>query len=445
MHTHLTAGAACREITPLHSQFLFGYPHVPRYSTGVHDPLYSSALYLFDGHTRLLFIANDIIFIPKPLAQSARRKIEQATAIPASGIMITATHTHSGPKTVDYVSNREDPAVPPTDPEYLAFLEEQIVASALQAYHAAQPAEAGFVLADAHGVGTNRRDPAGPADYQVPVLLVRSAAHHHPLALMMVYSMHPTVLQQNSTLISGDFPGMAREFLQQTILGLQHCPILYHTGPCGNLSPRHTIRDTTFEECRRLGHMLGRAVEKALRQIEFSTQIPLNCLQDFIDMTSRTFPPVEAAKAGLQSALQKLEQARQNHRPRAEIRTAECDLFGAQETLTLAKAAAGNQLSKTYQSCLPAEIQVFSVGPWKYVGWPGEIFVEYALQIKSKVSNAFIISLANGELQGYLVTNEAFREGGYEASNTLFDPRSGDRLVDHTLQLLAKPGRQPTR
>ncbi|OPZ94468.1 MAG: hypothetical protein BWY71_02393 [Planctomycetes bacterium ADurb.Bin412] len=85
------------------------------------------------------------------------------------------------------------------------------------------------------------------------------------------------------------------------------------------------------------------------------------------------------------------------------------------------------------------------MGPWKYIGWPGEIFVEYALQIKSKVSNVFIISLANGELQGYLVTDEAFREGGYEASNTLFDPQSGDRLVDHTFQLLAKQDCQPTR
>ncbi len=438
MDTHLTAGAACREITPRNSQFLFGYPHVPRYSTGVHDPLYSSALYLFDGHTRLLFIANDIIFIPKYLAQSIRRQIEQATAIPAAHIMVTATHTHSGPKTVDCISNSEDPAVPPTDPDYLSFLEEQIVASALQAYHSAQPAEVGFVLADAHGVGTNRRDPAGPADYQVPVLMIRSAGHRVPLALMMVYSMHPTVLQQNSTLISGDFPGMAREYLHQTIPGLQHCPILYHTGPCGNLSPRHTIRDTTFEECQRLGHMLGRAVEKVLSRVEFSTEIPLNCLQDFTDMTRRTFSSVEAAKTGVQSAMQKLEQARQNHSPRAEIRTAECDLFGAQETLTLAKAAADNQLSKTYQSCSPTEIQVFSVGPWKYVGWPGEIFVEYALQIKSKASDTFVISLANGELQGYLVTNEAFREGGYEASNTLFDPQSGDILVERTLELLKK-------
>lgn len=55
------AGAAAVEITPKESQFLFGYPHVERMSTGVHDPLFSSALYLENGCEQVLFIANDII------------------------------------------------------------------------------------------------------------------------------------------------------------------------------------------------------------------------------------------------------------------------------------------------------------------------------------------------------------------------------------------------
>ena len=49
----LTAGSATADITPDRPQFLFGYPHVRRYSTGVHDPLLSSALFLSDGRTRL--------------------------------------------------------------------------------------------------------------------------------------------------------------------------------------------------------------------------------------------------------------------------------------------------------------------------------------------------------------------------------------------------------
>jgi hypothetical protein len=45
----LRAGAAVTDLTPAGSVFLFGYPHVPRWSTGVHDPLECAALYLRDG------------------------------------------------------------------------------------------------------------------------------------------------------------------------------------------------------------------------------------------------------------------------------------------------------------------------------------------------------------------------------------------------------------
>ena len=48
-----------------------------------------------------------------------------------------------------------------------------------------------------------------------------------------------------------------------------------------------------------------------------------------------------------------------------------------------------------------------------------------------------MISLANGELQGYLVTEEAVRQRHYEATNALFaSPEAGNRLVSVTLGLL---------
>ncbi len=56
MSNILRAGASQIEITPEDSPFLFGYPHVARYSTGVHDPLYSSALYLSDGQVKVMFV-----------------------------------------------------------------------------------------------------------------------------------------------------------------------------------------------------------------------------------------------------------------------------------------------------------------------------------------------------------------------------------------------------
>lgn len=61
MSSTLVAGAAACDITPEGPQFLFGYPHVERMSTGVHDRLLSSALYLSDGRVALLLVANDVV------------------------------------------------------------------------------------------------------------------------------------------------------------------------------------------------------------------------------------------------------------------------------------------------------------------------------------------------------------------------------------------------
>ena len=95
-----------------------------------------------------------------------------------------------------------------------------------------------------------------------------------------------------------------------------------------------------------------------------------------------------------------------------------------------------NALESVYNGCEPAEIQLIRIGNWSFVAWPGEIFIEYALQLKEQYRNAFVITMANGELQGYIVTKEAAAQGGYEASNAIFDYSSGDLLVTTTLRAL---------
>jgi len=127
---------------------------------------------------------------------------------------------------------------------------------------------------------------------------------------------------------------------------------------------------------------------------------------------------------------------RQGGAPRQAIRGAEVDWFGAEETARLALLAADGGLAAYCDACLPAEVQLFQIGPWTFVGWPGEIFVEYGLQVKGERPGTFVISLANGEFQGYITTEEAAAEGGYEASNAIFAPQSGQVLMEETLRML---------
>jgi len=243
------------------------------------------------------------------------------------------------------------------------------------------------------------------------------------------------VLREDSMVVSGDFPGLARRYLQQHVLGAD-CPVLHHTGPAGNQSPRHVVRENTVAEAQRLGQILGQAVADALSNIAYSQDAVLQVHRVLIDLPHRPLPPPEEAQSKLARATQKLDHLRATYAPRQTIRGAEVDWFGAEETARLAQIAGDGRLAAYYESCLPAEVQVLQVGPWTFVGWPGEIFVEYGLQVKAERRGTFVISLANGELQGYITTEQAAAEGGYEASNAIFAPQSGQALVEATLRLL---------
>lgn len=435
----LIAGAATTDITPQGSQFLFGYPFVERMSEGVNDPLQSSALYLSDGTNQAMLISNDIIFISKASAQRIRRVISEETGIPVSVIMVAATHTHSGPVTVDYISSSNDPIVPKVDMEYVRYMEDKIIQTGCTAFQNAEPARAGFLLADGTGIGTNRHDPSGPADLDIPVVLVKNEKDEY-IAGMLVCNMHPTILHEDSKLYSGDYPAFTREILQEKYLK-NECPVLYFTGASGNQSPRHVTKENTFEEARRIGGILADAIGAKMEEgVEFSSDVPVGCLQKSVDLPRRRFPEVEWAESHQQKSLERFEYLKKTSNNAQEIRTAEVDWFGAEELLHLSRLNAKGELEEVYKSCLPAEIQVIGVGPWNFAAWPGEIFIEYSLALKEEVKDTFLITLTNGELQGYVATEEAEAKGFYEASNSIFHYASGQILVDETATLIKSKG-----
>jgi hypothetical protein len=432
------AGAAFRDITPTKSQFLYGYPHVERMSTGVHDPLLASALYLNDGRNEVLFIGVDLLFVTKQQVATARERINSAVGIPLKSILISATHTHSAPVNMQMLSNAEDTSVPEPDPRYVAQVLDGIAEAGIAAVSSAQPAQLGWKVKNVSGLGTNRHDPSGPSLPDVPVLVARTEASQQLIGVMCVCAMHPTVLHEDSTLISGDFPGCARKYLQAQLDDSDLC-VVYHMGAAGNQSPRHVVQSNTFAEAERLGSILGDALLAAIHDAEYTNDWQIDCETTQIVLPVRQFPSVRDAELGLRDSVERLAELADSNAERAVIRTAECDLFGAQETLTLARVQERGHFSATVRACMPAEIQVIRVGPWTFVGWPGEVFTEYALELFQQFPNTFLITNANGELQGYLVTAEAVENRVYEALNAVFQsPESPRLMLSSTFQILEK-------
>ena len=91
----LRVGTAAVKITPpRHSH---GRLLQPAHSQGVLDDLYAKAAVLDDGKTKAALVACDLIGLPRAAVLEARRIIAEKTGIPADNVMISATHTHTGP------------------------------------------------------------------------------------------------------------------------------------------------------------------------------------------------------------------------------------------------------------------------------------------------------------------------------------------------------------
>jgi hypothetical protein len=439
----LKAGVAVRDITPKKPLFLAGYPHVPRISEGVHDPLSASAVCLKNNGASLLFIAVDTLFISAETANFCRAAIRQNVGLAEKNILISATHTHSGPLTTRVLAWKDDPVVPPPDPDYLKRFHQQIIDAGVVAVRAAEPANIAIVSATATGVGCNRLDPKGPIDPEIGLLAIQRKSDRQLIALILIYGMHPTVLHEDSRLVSCDFPHFARQYLSNIYPEMVS---LYHLGPCGNLSPRYQVQANTFPEAEKFGNRLAAVVAKALHQLtdeEYSDEPRLSAHQGRVELPVNSFVSVPEAENNLRQARETYEQLKHQGALHGPVRTAECVVFGREEALSLARAQASGELAQVQQRYRHAEVQVFGIDQLSIVAWPGEQFVEYGLDLKRRAGRrAFVISLANGELQGYIVTPEAAEAGSYESSFSLFQPQAGECLIAKSLCLMEESKRK---
>ena len=137
----------------------------------------------------------------------------------------------------------------------------------------------------------------------------------------------------------------------------------------------------------------------------FREALQLGAAQGWVSLPPRVFPPVGEARDLLAQTQAQYAALKAAGAPRAVVRTAEVTVFGAEERVYLALAQERGEITALQARYTPVEVQVLRLGETYLVGLPGELFVEYSLEIKRRAGRrVFVISLANGELQGYIVT-----------------------------------------
>ena len=441
----LYAGTAVNEITPERGEELAGYPHYPRNNTGVHDPLYATCMYLNNGTEEVAMVTLDLLFFSKKHAAEARRRIRKNCGIPEKHVMISCSHTHSGPWASGRLDLESIEAGKKQNPDYIAFVVGKVVDAVCRAKREAVVAEytacLGMCGAES-GVGGNRRFPGGPHDPLVSVQATRDKSGKL-LCIMVNYTLHPTFIHEWSTVVTADYPCYLRMELKERAPG---AAVGFAQGASGNQSSRYYRQGESYDEAERVGRTLGRAAWAALEKAQWRDALEIGVADTEIPLELRTFDSEDVLEARAERATRRYQELYARYgqsRNRDEYylwQNANLKMLGAEDQLGYARMQKKGVKIELLEDEQPVEIQVFRLGDTCVIGCQGEIFVEYALYVKAMAGFGIVVfnELANGCLPGYLYTPESLIDGGYETDTSMLGEQFGRHLVERVLEAIDK-------
>lgn len=420
----LRAGGSEVVITPPVGTWLEGYGARTSGSVGVHDDLHARAIVVDDGTSRAAIVSCDLIGVDRHQTAAVRELVAAATDIPMSHIMVAATHTHAGPRAM----HRQD------DTPLRDVLSRTIAGAVTQAWRSRQPVVLKAGGGSVDSVSLNRRDPAGPIDDALQVILFDAPRHTDtPVASIMNFACHPTVLYHTNMEISADYPGYALD----TVTSVTGAPVsLFLNGACGDVNPAWIEQD--FAEAGRVGSIVGTEAARRLQELR-----PLGHEQRawnirWEELSPKTVssggsiePRVRVAQRDVRVRLRALDDA-VTYTPRiAELQhrldaVAPTDVEGRRrlkEQLTRLRVEQGVAAQIRAPNELRAEVQAIALGPGCAVlALPGEFFVETAQAIRrdAGIPHLLIACYANHHLM-YVVPRDEFARGGYEPGVAMLD------------------------
>ena len=436
----LTVGASGVDVTPPRGCPMAGYYSV-RGAEGTHDLLFAKALVLEKDGVKVALVSLDLISTTRGLVEESRKLIEKETGIPGKHVMISATHSHTGPVLWDG-SPRADVLGGGSQiaKDYMKELPAKIAEAVKKADAARKPAKVSYGAGKEEGLAFNRRfhmedgsvgwnpgkknpkivRPAGPSDPSVPVVFFETTDKvPQPLATYVNFAMHLDTV--GGLYYSADYPYTLAKSLG-AVRG-DEMVTLFTTGTCGDINHINVESDRPQKghgEAARIGTRLAAEVLRTFENLKPAADGPLRVSSAMIELPLAPVTPDDAAAAKL--VLADVQAAK---KPAPKF----LDQVQAFKALDVA-ARLGKPLA--------VEVQVISLGDdLAWVSLPGEIFVDLGLQIKrgSPFKQTMIAELANGSI-GYVPTRVAYAEGNYEVVSARCAEGSGEKLVDEALKQL---------
>ncbi len=403
----LKAGIARTEITPTEKLYMGGYDMTfrPGRSEGAYGSIYIRALVFDDGTSRVAFVEADVVSLPDEDYGPVRQEISAATGIPAKHILLGCVHNHAAPlaseknkdsdwyqhfrksfvTTVKYALADMEPVKIGGETgrsniainrrkrmsdtlSYLTF-DENNRSQSYGKYKTDNP----VLIRKMEGVYRLGANPKGPIDSEVGILRIDNMSGR-PKAVLVNYACHGTSLGGKNYQISPEWNGHMLEYIEEKVPGVMG---IFVPGAAGDINPRFVGGLDGYvdnlENTAILGYEIGKEVVKVFNSID--TDLPIN-------------PEIRLVHKDITCPKRYREVVR-------DFRTTTVDV----------------------------PVTAVKIDEFVWVTFPVELFHEIGKDIKTSTHARypFLVGYCNGSL-GYLITQQAYSEGGYEPWSTQFAP-----------------------
>jgi hypothetical protein len=387
----LLAGVGKADITPPVGTPLAGYgARRGGPSIGVHDPVEARALVIDNGVEKMALVGVDHLGYDHAMVRRVQTLAAAKTQIKEDHIFVMSSHTHSGGgaylEVFPILAGKYDSKI-------RAFYEERAAEAIIAAHQDLKPVRIAIGSGSASGISRFRSSwpPNGPVDPEVGVIRVDDASTRKPMAILMNFAAHPTVLGANNFQFSADYVGYARKVLERLVDG--QLTAIFANGAQGTIAPRAFQGKDEWARAQNIGTLLAAEVFKILHTIEPQDWTEIKLTRTPLTLKPQLPPSFPAVV----------------------------------------------KLPETQESEVNA---IMFDGRYAFVTIPGELssIINMAIKERGKTlgfEHTFLLGLTNDAL-GYIITEDEYRHKTYESTISLFGPHFGSLIMNEAFLALEK-------
>lgn len=421
-------------------------------STGMYDRFDVKVIVLDNGVEQIVLVRSPLVFTTDYMVtQIAQSIIEKEGVDLSNKILMTSTHSHSAPARFwNLLPKLNFGSFGGGDflPESFRRLRDSFVNAIVQARKNLQDGKIGYVIDPnfdpENVIFSDRRGENAP--YKEPRLLVMKVekADGTPLAVLVNYPMHGII--SSNTMLTNDASGGLEFKLQDRLEALEkkRIEVFFMQGAAGDVSPRgDRMGHKSTQQMQMLGHLASNHIEKLYKTIKTSSDIDLEFINRRVPITYQDLgyktPEFHELKQGEKKpyrygAFQCVGKGTPHDQP-PKYKDGE---YGCLFSVEVLHNASVPQFSKTRLSAL-------RIGGLVIATFPGENTSHIARRLREEVEKKtngklkdIIVMGYSQDHQLYIVGEKDWKQGGYEASTTIWGPKVGEYLLKNAIELTSQ-------